>query len=101
MEETSILLQELRCLRNEVQEFKGEVLEWRQAIGERTAALEVIIKRAILGNGQPSDLKQLDNRITVLERGHWRMGGMLVACSAVLSVASAFAIEYVKKLLGH
>lgn len=102
MEDTNILLQELRGLRNEVQEFKNEVLEWRQAIGERTAALEVVIKRAILGNGQPSDLKQLGDRITVLERGHWRFGGILVACSAVFSAILAFSIEYLKhKVFGH
>lgn len=99
MEDTNILLQELRNLRTEVQEFRDEVIEWRQAIGERTARNEEVIKRAIVGNGQPSDLKQLGDRITVLERGHWRFAGILGACSAFFSVVVAVAIEFIKRKL--
>jgi len=99
MEDNNILLEELRGLRGEVQEFRGEVIEWRQAIGERTAALETHIKRAIIGNGTPSELQQLKDRIALLERGHWKFAGILAACSAFFSIAIALAIEIAKHKL--
>jgi hypothetical protein len=40
---TSVLLQEIRGLRDELREFKDEVASWRQDQGERLARVETIV----------------------------------------------------------
>lgn len=42
-EMTSLLLQEIRGLRDELREFKDEVAAWRQDQGERLVKIETVV----------------------------------------------------------
>ena len=92
----NVILDEIRAVRDEVREFRKDVQEWRQETGERIATIESQIKPAILGNGQPSRLSQIDDRVTALERSYWKMVGMASASGALV----ALAIDVARKKLG-
>jgi hypothetical protein len=94
LEDTQLLAEIL----NEVRACRQDIRE--QA--ERLSTLEATTYPALKNNGQPSLLSKLDTRITELERKHWRFVGWLSGVYLAVSLAAAFAIEYVKaKFLGH
>lgn len=86
-------------------EILNEVRACRQDIreqAERLSTLEATTYPALRNNGQPSRLAQVENRVTDLERKHWRFVGWLSGIYLAVSLAAAFVIEYVKaKFLGH
>ena len=77
---TSVLLQEIRGLREELREFKDEVASWRQDVGERLVKVETVVKPALMTNGQPSQISVIDARLTSIEKS-W---GKLIAVGAVV-----------------
>ena len=92
----SLILDEIRAVRDEMREFRSDVNAWRQETGERIAKLEAQVKPAIIGNGQPSRLAQIDDRVTALERHHWRLAGAASAAGAIV----ALLVDVVRKKLG-
>jgi hypothetical protein len=60
--------------------------------------LETQIKTGVTGNGQPSRLTIVENCVTDLERGWWKLSGAAVVVWALIN----FGWEFVKvKLLGQ
>lgn len=89
MEEmTSVLLQEIRGLRDELRELKDEVASWRQDVGERLVKVETVVKPALMSNGQPSQMSTLDTRITALEKSWGKLVFIGTAAWALLTLAS-------------
>jgi hypothetical protein len=77
------ILDEIRAVRSELQDFRRDVQSWQQDTGERVQALESVTKPAIVGNGQPSKMSILDARITILERGKYWLAGVC-SCSGLV-----------------
>ena len=78
------------------EEFRRDMKEWQQETGERVQALESVTKPAIIGNGQPSKLATLENRIRVLENGYMKA----IGASSVSGAVVALAFELVRKHFG-
>ena len=68
---------------------------------EKISALEATTYPALKNNGQPSRLSAVETRVTDLERGHWRLAGLLAGISLFASTLLTVSIEYVKTRLGH
>ena len=88
---TSLLLQEIRGLREDLSEFKDEVASWRQDQGERIVKIETVVKPALMSNGQPSQMSALDARVTALEKS-W---GKLVTVGIVIWTAVTLATHWI------
>jgi hypothetical protein len=52
------------------------VTAWQQDTGERVAQLETQVRAGVTGNGQPSRLGVVEQRVTSLERFRWYLGGI-------------------------
>lgn len=90
-EMTSLILTEIRGLREELREFKEEVNDWRQDQGERLVKVETVVKPALMSNGQPSQISVLDGRVTALEKS-W---GKLAAVGVVIWTAATLASQWI------
>lgn len=73
----NIILEELRALRADYNDHARET-------GERLSALETSSK-ALLGNGQPGRIGQLEESVKGLERWKWRVLGISTGGSAAVS----------------
>lgn len=85
---TSVLLAEIRGLREELRELKDEVASWRQDQGERLVKVETVVKPALISNGQPSQISVLDGRVTALEKSWGKMAAVGVAIWTAVTLAS-------------
>jgi hypothetical protein len=85
---TSVLLQEIRGMREEMREFKDEVASWRQDNGERLVKVETVVKPALMTNGQPSQISLIDNRVSALEKSWTRVVAVGAAVWALITLAS-------------
>lgn len=77
---TSVLLQEIRGLREEMREFKDEVASGRQDQGERLVKVETVVKPALINNGTPALINQIEERVSALEK----LAGKVLAVAAAL-----------------
>jgi hypothetical protein len=69
-----LLLQEFRAFRDsEFREFKDDVATWKQDSGARIATLESDVKAGIKGNGQPSRMSIVEEKVSRLERFKWQV----------------------------
>ncbi|MGA3370677.1 MAG: hypothetical protein ABSC48_02835 [Terracidiphilus sp.] len=57
-------------------ELAANLNEWRQEISERTSKLEAVVKPALQGNGTPSEIFQIKERVTTLEEKGWLLSGI-------------------------
>ncbi len=88
-DQLQLLLTEFRSFRDtEWREFRVSVSAWQQETGERVAQLETQVKAGVTGNGQPSRLALVEQRVTSLERFRWYLAGVAVAIGPVLTMAS-------------
>lgn len=75
-----LLLQEFRAFRDtEFCEFREDVASWRQDSGERLAKLENEVKSGISGNGQPSRLTLIEDKVESLQHDRWKFTGFVLA----------------------
>jgi len=88
----------MEVLLQEFCDFRADISERRQDIGERVATVEAVVRPAIQGNGQPSRLTRAEEQIRELEHRRWKHDGMV----AGLWVAATAAWEFIKyKMTGH
>lgn len=93
---SSVLLQEFRAFRDaEFRVFRDELTAWKQEVGERLASLEADVKSGIKGNGQPSRLTTVEERLTELQRVRWKAVGAFVAVWALFTTALTTALHFV------
>lgn len=71
----------------EWREFRESVSAWQQETGERIAQLEIQVKSGITGNGQPSRLAAVEQRVRSLEWARWYVGGAVIAFWTALTAA--------------
>ena len=81
--------EDMRELRESFEAFRAESVE-------KVTRLETQVKPAIIGNGQPSRLALAEDRISNLEKFHWKLAGIASASGVVI----AFLVEVVRKKLG-
>jgi len=93
------LVEEIRGLRVEIQEFRSDVASWRQDTGERIATIESQLRPAILGNGQPSRLAVVEKQVGELNQARYTQGGIVAALSALWAVI-VFGLPYIRAKLG-
>lgn len=84
---TSVLLQEIRGLREDLSDFKAEVASWRQDQGERLVKVETVVKPALMSNGQPSQISVLDARVNALEKSWGKVVAVASAAWGILTIA--------------
>ncbi len=72
-----LILEELRGLRAEFNAFSLDT-------GERVASLEIQVKHGISGNGQPSRLQVVEDRVESLSVWRWRIVGICGGASGVI-----------------
>lgn len=92
----TVILDEIRAVRDELREFRSDVNAWQLSTAEKIAKLEAQVKPAIVGNGQPSKLATIDTRVTALERGKYWLAGASSASGAAVGII----FELVRKRLG-
>ena len=78
--------EDMRELRESFEAFKAEAVE-------KVTRLETIVKPALVNNGQPSRLTQVENRISDLEKFRWKQTGAAATCGFLI----AFAGEWLRK----
>jgi hypothetical protein len=80
------LLKEFRAFRDtEWREFRVSVSAWQQETGERITRLETQVKAGVTGNGQPSRLAVVEQRVRSLEWVRWYVGGAVIAIWTTLT----------------
>lgn len=84
---TTLILEEMRQLRESVDNMRSEVLQ-------RMTALETRVK-PLFDNGQPGELTKLADRVGRLE--HWRI--RLTSYAAALSATVSVAVSILAQLL--
>ena len=91
---TQILLQEFRSFRDqEFRAFRGDLSEWQQQTGERVASLESDVKQGIRGNGQPSRLAEVEEKVAMLEKWKWYLMGAWVVVAAAISTVTSWLLK--------
>jgi hypothetical protein len=78
--------EDMRELREAFETFKAEAVE-------KVTRLETTVKPALVNNGQPSRLTQVENRIADLEKFRWKQSGAAAVCGFVI----AFVGELLRK----
>jgi hypothetical protein len=82
-----LILDELKELRDDLRDFRGEVAGWKAESGERLATLETQVKD-VVGNGQPGRMTIAEEAIGALQRWrYWVLGGA-AGVSGVVSVVA-------------
>jgi hypothetical protein len=84
-----LILQELQLLRADFSSFARDT-------GERVSSLEIQVKSGITGNGQPSRLQVLEDRLDGLSRWRWWVVGAAAGGGGVIGVL-AWVVEVVVK----
>jgi hypothetical protein len=91
-----LLLQEFRSFRDtEFREFREDIASWRQNSGERLAKLESEVKSGVSGNGQPSRLAIVEDRVDALQRDRWFGAGVVAAISSGLTLGCGYALRMI------
>lgn len=90
MQDTSeLILQELQLLRSDFNSFARDT-------GERVSSLEIQVKQGVTGNGQPSRLQVVEDRIDSLMQWRWWVVGAAAGSGAVISVI-AWMVEIARR----
>lgn len=81
----SVLLDEVRALRK-------EIAEWKEDTAERLATLEAVVKPALVNNGQPALIVQIERRVGALEK----LAAKVIAGGAVVWTLITIALHWVE-----
>jgi hypothetical protein len=86
-------------------ELAANLNEWRQELSERTSKLEAVVRPALQGNGTPSEIFQIKERVTTLEERDWRFSGVskavqIVGLAAWTLIATGLTLG-VEQLIKH
>src|ERR1035441_2238624 len=68
----NIITDALNRISDKQDELAANLNEWRQELSERTSSLEAVVRPALMGNGTPSEIFQIKERVTTLEERDWR-----------------------------
>lgn len=80
----------------EVRELQRSVNENIRVTGERLSALETSM-RALIGNGNPGRITLLERAVTRLQEWRWKMLGIYMGASAVVSVIAWLVVLVLHK----
>lgn len=79
----SILLDEMRKLRD-------DIADWKAELGQRVAVLETVVKPALMNNGQPALIVQIEGRVSALEK----LAAKVIAGGAVVWTLITLALHF-------
>lgn len=85
----SVILAELRALRDDLHSLREDLNEHTRVTAERLTKLETQMY-SIIGNGKPGRLGVVEDAIDSLKQWRWRMAGITTAVSAVVSILAWF-----------
>ncbi len=72
----NLITDALNRISDKQDELAANLNEWRQELSERTSKLEAVVKPALQGNGTPSEIYQIKERVTTLEEKGWLFSGI-------------------------
>lgn len=70
----------------ELKELRGDFNKFARDTGERVSSLESQVRYGVTGNGQPSRLQVVEERVESLSRWRWWVVGCAAGSGAVISV---------------
>jgi hypothetical protein len=84
------LLTEFRSFRDtEWREFRDQVMIWQNDTAQRVAKLESEVKAGLIGNGTPSRLNVLEDKVSDLTKYKYWLLGVTAGVSAIVSIVAA------------
>jgi hypothetical protein len=79
----------------EMRELRGQVQDWRVNEAERLSKLEEQVRTGISGNGQPSRLAVVEDRVEALQRDRWFGAGIVAAMSSALTLGGGYLLRLI------